>query len=140
VRSQIVPAAARPALASEIARIARWRDAWLPEALFLLAAVLLALATPNQNIFAYLSGLTGGSNPSAVGEATWSSRWYWMVCMTVFCFLLLRWLWRLGMWGFFLWRLSRLDLRLVPTHPDRAGGLGSLELMHTKAVPTPPDM
>ncbi|MFO1364162.1 MAG: hypothetical protein U1F45_17175 [Burkholderiales bacterium] len=25
------------------------------------------------------------------------------------------------------WRIARLDLALVPTHPDRAGGLGFLE-------------
>jgi len=135
VRSQVVPASTRPALASEIARITRWKDAWLPEALFLLAAALLALTTPNQNFFAYLSGLTGGSNPAAVGQTTWTSQWYWMVCMTVFRFLLLRWLWRLAQWCFFLWRLSRLELRLVPTHPDRAGGLGYLELVQTEFTP-----
>jgi hypothetical protein len=99
---------------------------------FLLAAVLLALTTPNTNIFEYLPGLTGGSNPSPVGVTTWTSQWYWMVCITVYRFLLLRWLWRLALWFFFLWRVSRLELRLVPTHPDRAGGLGFLELVHTK--------
>jgi len=135
VRSQVVPATARPALESEIARIARWRDGWLPEALFLLVAVLLALTTRNQNFFAYLSGLTGGSNPSATVETTWTSQWYWMVCMPLFRFLLLRWIWRLALWCFFLWRLSRLELRLVPTHPDRAGGLGFLELVHTEFIP-----
>lgn len=135
VRSQVVPATARPKLESEIARIARWRDAWLPEACFLLAAVLLGLITPNENVFEYLSGLTGGSSPSAVGETTWTSHWYWMVCMTLFRFLLLRWLWRLALWCVFLWRVSRLELRLVPTHPDHAGGLGYLELVHTEFIP-----
>jgi hypothetical protein len=135
LRSQVVPATARPALASEIARITRWRDSWLPEALFLLAAVLLALTTRNQNFFAFLSGLTAGSNPSAVLDTTWTSQWYWMVCMPLFRFLLLRWIWRLALWCFFLWRLSRLELRLVPTHPDRAGGLGFLELVHTEFAP-----
>jgi hypothetical protein len=135
VRSQVVPAAARPALESEIARIARWKDAWLPEAFFLLAAVLLALTTPNKNVLEYLSGLTGGSSPSAVGETTWTSHWYWMVCITLFRFLLLRWLWRLALWCVFLWRVSRLELRLVPTHPDHAGGLGYLELVHTEFIP-----
>ena len=135
VRSQVVPATLRPALESKIARIARWRDAWLPEACFLLAAALLGLITPNENFFAHLSGLTGGSNPSAVSETTWTSHWYWMVCMTLFRFLLLRWLWRLALWCGFLWRVSRLELRLVPTHPDRAGGLGYLELVHTELIP-----
>jgi hypothetical protein len=135
VRSQVVPAIARPALESEIARIARWKDAWLPEAVLLLAAVLLGVTTRNENVFTYLSGLTRGSNPSVVGETTWTSQWYWMVCMTLFRFLLLRWLWRLALWCVFLWRVSRLELRLVPTHPDRAGGLGYLELVHTEFTP-----
>ncbi len=135
VRSQVVPATERPALESEIARITRWKDAWLPEAFFLLAAVLLGLTARNENVFQYLSGLTGGSNPSAVGETTWTSQWYWMVCVPLFRFLLLRWLWRLALWCFFLWRVSRLELRLVPTHPDRAGGLGFLEVVHTEFIP-----
>jgi hypothetical protein len=135
VRSRVVPATLRPALESDIARIARWKDAWLPEACFLLVAVLLGLATPQQNLFAYLPGHTGGSDPSVVSAATWSSQWYWMACMTLFRFLWLRWLWRLALWCFFLWRVSRLELRLVPTHPDRAGGLGYLELVHTEFTP-----
>ena len=47
----------------------------------------------------------------------------------------MRWLWRLALWCFFLWRVSRLELRLVPTHPDRAGGLGFLEVVHTEFAP-----
>jgi len=135
VRSEVVPATVRPALESEIARITRWKDAWLPEALFFLAAVLLALTMPNDYIFEHLSGLTGGSTPSVVAATTWTSQWYWMVCVTLFRVLLLRWFWRLALWCFFLWRVSRLQLRLVPTHPDRAGGLGYLELVHTEFTP-----
>jgi hypothetical protein len=135
VRSQVVPAAARAALESEIARIARWRDAWLPEACFLLAVVLLAWATPQQSLFTYLPGYTGGSSPGVVGAETWTSQWYWMACMTLFRFLLLRSVWRIALWSFFLWRVSRLELRLVPTHPDRAGGLGYLEFVHTGFAP-----
>jgi hypothetical protein len=135
VRSQVVPASARPALESEIARISRWKDAWLPEAFFLLVVVLLALTMQKGNFFDYVSGVAGGSKPRVLGETTWNTQWYWMVCMPLFRFLLLRWLWRLALWCFFLWRLSRLELRLVPTHPDRAGGLGYLELVHTEFTP-----
>jgi len=134
-RSQIVPAIALPSLESEIARVARWKDAWLPEALLLLAAVLSALTLQNQNVFDYLAGITGGSNPSAASNEAWTSHWYWLVCMTVFRFLLLRWLWRLALWSFFLWRVSRLELRLIPIHPDRVGGLGFLQLVHTEFIP-----
>ena len=135
VRSQVVPPTERPALECEIARITRWRDSWLPEAFFLLAAVLVGFTTRHENFFAYLSGLTGESNPSGVAATSWTSQWYWLVCMTVFRFLWLRWLGRLALWSFFLWRVSRLELRLIPTHPDRAGGLGYLELVHTEFMP-----
>jgi len=42
---------------------------------------------------------------------------------TDFPIYLLRWLWRYLIWCWFLWRASRLDLHLVPTHPDRVAGL-----------------
>jgi hypothetical protein len=135
VRSQIVPATERSGLSSEVTRVTRWKDAWLPEALFLSAAVLRASTLRNESLVDYLSGLTIGSNPSGVAQTTWTSQWYWIVCMTLFCFLCLRWIWRLALWCFFLWRVSRLELRLVPIHPDRAGGLGYLELVHSEFTP-----
>jgi hypothetical protein len=135
VRSQVVPESERPALDSWIVRVARWRDAWLPEVILLLLAVLVGLEVPAQNLFAYLPGHTEGSVAGVVGETTWTNHWYWMVCMTLFRFLLLRWLWRLALWCFFLWRVSRLKLRLVPTHPDHAGGLGFLEFVHMGFAP-----
>lgn len=135
VRSQVVPVSATPALEREIARSARWTDAWLPETCLLLVAVLWGLATPQENLFEHLSRHAGGSNGIEVGAASWTGHWYWTVCITLFRFLLLRWLWRLVLWCFFLWRVSRLELRLVPTHPDGAGGLGALELAHTEFTP-----
>ena len=50
--------------------------------------------------------------------------WYAFVSLNVFRFVLLRWYFRLLVWYVFLWRVSRLKLRLNPLHPDRAGGLG----------------
>ena len=56
---------------------------------------------------------------------TLAGRWYSHVSIPIFQFLFYRWYFRLFVWFLFLWRVSRLDLRLTPTHPDRAGGLGS---------------
>lgn len=52
--------------------------------------------------------------------------WHLLVSMPLLRFLMVRWLWRLGLWAWVLWRMSRLRLALRPTHPDRAGGLAFL--------------
>ena len=58
-----------------------------------------------------------------VSMAGW---WLGCVSLPIFQFLLLRWYFRLFIWARFLWQVSRLNLRLMPTHPDRCGGLGFL--------------
>jgi hypothetical protein len=56
--------------------------------------------------------------------------WYALVAAPLASFLFLRWLWRYLVWTLFLQRLSRLRLRLVASHPDRAGGLGFINVGH----------
>jgi hypothetical protein len=62
----------------------------------------------------------------ATGDLTPAGFWYAHVSIPLFQFLLLRWYLRLFIWYGLLWKVSRLDLHLTPTHPDRAGGLGFL--------------
>ena len=50
--------------------------------------------------------------------------WFAFVSVPVFQFILLRWYMRMLIWFWFLLRVSCLRLRLLPAHPDRAGGLG----------------
>jgi hypothetical protein len=52
--------------------------------------------------------------------------WAGCVSLPLFQFLLLRWYFRLFLWARFLWRVSRIELNFMPTHPDRCGGLGFL--------------
>ena len=69
-------------------------------------------------------GRTGsGSGFANLSLAGW---WHALVSVPLFQFLLLRWYFRVFIWTRFLWQVSRIDLKLVPTHPDRAGGLGFL--------------
>src|SRR3954453_661674 len=51
---------------------------------------------------------------------------YRYVSLPLFQFMLLRWYFRLFIWYRFLWKVSRLRLNLLPTHPDGSGGLGFL--------------
>jgi hypothetical protein len=53
--------------------------------------------------------------------------WVAYVSLPLFRVVLLQWLWRWLVWVLLLTRASRLDLRLEPTHPDLAAGLGFLE-------------
>jgi hypothetical protein len=56
--------------------------------------------------------------------------WYALVSIPIFQFLMFRWLFRLFIWSRFLWRISKLNLRLMPTNPDKAGGLGFVGESH----------
>jgi hypothetical protein len=57
---------------------------------------------------------------------TYAGYWLAYVSVPLFQFILLRWYFRIVTWFWLLWRISKLDLRLTPTHPDRTGGLGFL--------------
>jgi len=52
--------------------------------------------------------------------------WFVGVSLPVFQFILFRWYFRLFVWMRFLWQVTRCELNLIPTHPDRAAGLGFL--------------
>src|SRR3984957_16961977 len=57
---------------------------------------------------------------------THAGSWFAFVSVPIFQFILLRWYMRMLIWFWFLLRVSRLKLQLLPAHPDRAGGLGFL--------------
>ncbi len=65
--------------------------------------------------------------PTAEGFSfTLAGIWFAYLSVPIFQFLLIRWYFRLFIWIRFLWQVSRIELNLVPTHPDRTGGLGFL--------------
>jgi hypothetical protein len=68
----------------------------------------------------YRDATGGAPQPTLAG---W---WYGLVSLPLFQFVLYRWYVRLGVWAWFLWKVSRCGLKLVPTHPDKFGGLGFL--------------
>ncbi len=56
--------------------------------------------------------------------------WNTFAAIPLYQFLVYRTLVRLLCWSRFLWSVSDLDLQLVPTHPDKAAGLGFLGGAH----------
>jgi hypothetical protein len=74
--------------------------------------------------------------PSEAGsKLSFAGLWLSYVSLPVFQFVLLRWYFRLFIWTRFLWHISRIDLNLVPTHPDRAGGMSFLSTAVYALVP-----
>lgn len=73
----------------------------------------------------------------ADGQLRLTAAGWWLaaVSLPLFQFLLLRWYFRLFIWARFLWQVSRIRLELIPTHPDRCGGLGFLSLVRVAFAP-----
>jgi hypothetical protein len=104
----------------------RLRNALLPEVLILafVYAGALLLVWRRDVIMDPMSWHATGSGSGP--KLTHAGMWYAYVSLPIFQFLLLRWYFRIFIWTRFLWQASRIKLVLVPTHPDRVGGLGFL--------------
>jgi hypothetical protein len=130
VDSGLVPASKRAALDRAMKSAARWRDSVAVEAVILGLAVVLVATGVRVELPAGIStwsAVSTGTGP----HLTLAGWWYLAAALPVFQFLLARWFWRLLIWFVFLWRLSRIGLDLVPTHPDLSGGLGYLGVVQS---------
>lgn len=61
--------------------------------------------------------------PGGRWNLTLAGYWYVFVAIPIAQFILLRWYMRFYIWYRFLWDVSKLNLHLVPTHPDHCAGL-----------------
>jgi hypothetical protein len=125
----LVPDGARARFDSAIASAMRLRNSMAAEVLLIAFVYIVGVGLVWRTQLAlnvaswYGVGADGRLQPSLAG---W---WLGLVSLPVFQFLLLRWYYRIAIWTRFLWEVSRIELALVPTHPDRCGGLGFLALI-----------
>lgn len=124
---QLIPADDLPRFDAAINSALRLRNSVLVESL-LVAFVygVGVLLVWRQYIALDASTWYASPMPDGGSRLTWAGMWYGFFSLPVFQFLLVRWYFRLFIWARFLWQVSRLPLALVPTHPDRVGGLGFL--------------
>ena len=107
-----------------LVNLLRFRDSHIGE---VVVVVLTYLATVNALFGASASALSGTwFRPEAGPGLTVVGYWYAFISLPIFQFLLFRWIYRMAVWSVFLWKVSRLNLVLTPTHPDGAGGLAFL--------------
>ncbi|HWQ92702.1 MAG TPA: hypothetical protein VN673_13590, partial [Clostridia bacterium] len=122
----LVPESMRSKFDAALASAWRWRNSVWAEVL-LLALVYGVGVLVIWRIRMALSVATWYRVPAEGGlQPTLAGWWFLAISLPLFQFMLLRWYFRLFIWMRFLWQVSRIDLRLVPTHPDSAGGLGFL--------------
>jgi hypothetical protein len=133
VRSGLVNDAEHDRFVDIVHRAIVWRDNWKP---WVAIAMLIAA-------WCAVNPLVGGSHdlrwaqpPAEHGAAlAVGAFWFRYVSLPILTALLLTWLWRLGLIAVVLTRISRLNLRLVATHPDQAGGLGFLHRLPAAFAP-----
>ena len=120
-----------PRLAAAVRKAIRARNSWPIEAAIavLTGAFIWAGLRTDLPLDASTWRTTAGGGHTVAG---W---WYSLVSLPVFQFLFWRWCWRLAIWSLLLWRIARLDLQLIPTHPDAAGGLAILGVAQVDLSP-----
>ncbi len=118
----LVPAEERPRydaiLASTRALLVK------PHIEFLLLLLAYARESGDQRVALPVRGVhLGRSDQGRHPLSSLAGWWLLLVSQPLYQLLIAMWLYRVALWARLLWKLSRLDLRLLPSHPDRAGGL-----------------
>ena len=117
-----------------IGEASKWRNSVVAEVVFV--AIVYAVGVLfTLHRYVALSGDAWFGSASRSGGLSIAGLWLVFVSLPLFQFLLLRWYFRLFIWGRFLWRMSRLNLDLNATHPDKAGGLAFLAGSLTAFLP-----
>lgn len=125
----LIPDEARPKFDAAIHSALRLRNSVTAELLLLAFVYIMVVFFEWHSKMTYF--VTSWPSTEVNGKLHLSLAGWWLGCVSLplFLFMLLRWYFRLGIWSRFLWQVSRVKLSLMPTHPDRSGGLGFLSLV-----------
>jgi hypothetical protein len=132
VTSGLVDSATMPQFRQALEHARRVRDSvW--GSVFVLAIVgAVVLFATTQSAQGEEMAWARADGRLGIGFAGW---WYNTVSRPIFVGLLAMWIWRSVVLWSLVWKLSKLDLRLVASHPDGVGGLGFLEGTATACAP-----
>lgn len=125
VRSGIVREEDRPRMREVLESTLRLRNASLPWVMIIVIVFAWSgVSTVAEDTHELVWALQGEGVARHLGFGGW---WFLYVARPAYLILLLAWLWRVILCFILFRRLSKLSLALVPTHPDRVGGLGFLD-------------
>jgi hypothetical protein len=123
---KLVPPSATARFEAAVTSAFRLRNSLIAE-LLLIAFVYVVGVSLVWRQYITLATPTWYAVPTGTGMTlSLGGIWFGYVSLPLFQFLWLRWYYRIFIWARFLWQVSRIGLNLVPTHPDRVGGLGFL--------------
>ena len=126
VERDLIPDANRAAFDAALTSAMRLRNSVWVEALLVVLVYVVGVGFLWRRQMALPVPSWHGAIVDGIWRPSLAGWWLGLVSLPLFQFLLLRWYFRLFIWARFLWHMSRIDLNLMPTHPDRAGGLGFL--------------
>lgn len=123
---RLIPSSAIPNFEAAIASSMRLRNSALAEVLmigivYVIGVLFIWRTQMSMDVQSWY-----GSVSNQKFHPTWAGWWLALVSLPIFQFLLLRWYFRIFIWGQFLWKVSRIKLNLLFSNPDRCGGLGFL--------------
>jgi hypothetical protein len=132
---RLIPDTARARFDAAVASAIRLRNSIAAEVLMIALVYVVGVGFIWRTQVALDVASWHGTPVNRTVHPTLAGWWLGCVSLPLFQFLLLRWYFRLCIWTRFLWQVSRLDLSLVPTHPDRCGGLSFLALISQAFAP-----
>lgn len=123
---RMIPEDALPRFEASVAAAFRLRNSVLAEIILIALVYGFGILVIWRHYIA-LDTATWYAVPTGDGsQLSLAGMWFGYVSLPIFQFLLCRWYFRLFIWTRFLWQVSRIELCLLPTHPDRLGGLSFL--------------
>jgi hypothetical protein len=135
LEGELIPKAALPQFDAAVASALRLRNSMAAEIILIVLVYIVGILVIWRQ-YAALETVTWYAAPSGAGSRlSLAGIWLSYVSLPIFQFLLIRWYFRLLIWTLFLRHVSRIELNLVPSHPDRVGGLGFLSTVDRAFYP-----
>jgi hypothetical protein len=121
-RPELLPETERPRYEAMVARASKLvrspLAAMIMVAIAYVATIRAGQAAYPTNVGTWLAPVGDGARALSL-----AGMWRTFVSQPLYVVLVLTWLWRAMVWSLFLRKVSRLELRLVASHPDHMGGL-----------------
>ncbi len=132
-KSDLLEASDMAYMQEVVATLVRLRDGVLPELVILVLIVIRISLSYGVSVDSSMPWLAHGTGADLhLTAAAWYAA---LVSAPLWNFLFLLGIWRWLLWTFFAFKLSRQNLKVVPTHPDGHGGLGFLGLAASAFAP-----